>query len=246
MKIAVFADVHANLEALLAFCDHSNKQKADRYFFLGDIVGYGPNPDECVDVLRKMDNLEAIMGNHDSAVLWKTSPYGMNAHAQQCILWTMAQLKKENIEYLQNLEQCIIYNGICFCHSTPSKPESWTYLSSRSKVLMAFLGSSYWLSFVSHTHSPLIISKEKYLNIGMDKVTAGKKVPLSGDRRWIINCGSVGQPRDGIAQGSYCIYDDVNSSVVFHRFSYDNEATGAKILEAGLPEYLARRLKSGH
>lgn len=246
MKIAVFADVHANLEALLAFCEHSKKQTVDRYFFLGDIVGYGPNPDECIDVLRKMDNLQAVMGNHDSAVLWKTSPYGMNAHAQESILWTMGQLTKENIEYLQGLEYCIIDNGVCFCHSTPSNPGSWTYLSSKPKVLMAFLGSSYWLSFVSHTHSPLIISKENYLNIGIDKVTAEEKVQLLSDRRWIINCGSVGQPRDGIAGGSYCIYDDVDSTAVFYRFSYDYEATGTKIREVGLPEYLARRLKTGH
>jgi len=221
VKIAVFADVHANLEALLAFIEHSSDQKAERYFFLGDIVGYGPNPDECIDILRKKDDLTSVAGNHDTAVLWKTSPYGMNTHAQESILWTMEQLKKENIAYLQGLESCIIHNGICFCHSTPSNPESSTYLNSKSKVLMAFLRSPYWLSFVSHTHSPLIMSKEKYLNISMDKVTTGEKVKLHSKKRWIINCGSVGQPRDGIAGGSYCIYDNIDKIVEFKRFSYD-------------------------
>lgn len=246
MKIAVFADVHANLEALLAFFDHSKRQKINFFFFLGDIVGYGPNPDECVDVLRRMENLNAVMGNHDSAVLWKTSPYAMNTHARDSILWTMDQLKKENIKFIQNLEQHIVYNGVCYCHSTPSNPESCTYLHSTSKALMAFLGSSYWLSFVSHTHSPLVICKKKYLNICMDKVVGGEKVQLHKDRRWIINCGSVGQPRDGIAGGSYCIYDDIHRTVVFHRFSYDYEATATKIMDTGLPEYLGRRLKTGH
>ncbi len=221
MRIAVFADVHANLEALLAFIEHSSDQQLERYFFLGDIVGYGTNPNECIDVLRKKDNLTSVAGNHDTAVLWKTSPYDMNTHAQESILWTMEQLKNENIEYLQGLQSCSISSGVFFCHSTPGNPESSTYLNSKPKVLMAFLRSPYWLSFVSHTHSPLIMSKEKYLNIGMDKVTTGKKVTLHSSKRWIINCGSVGQPRDGIAGGSYCIYDDTDNTVEFKRFSYE-------------------------
>lgn len=245
MRAAVFADVHANLEALQAFLKLAEEMEVERYFFLGDIVGYGANPNECVDILRSMTNVEAVMGNHDAAVLWKTSPYQMHTFAREAVFWTMDKLSKENIEFLGNLKYSIICGDTCYCHSTPQNPSAWNYLNTKGKAFMTFRRSPYKRMFVSHTHWPKLISEQKMWSILIEDVVSDKDFLLAENLRWIINCGSVGQPRDGICDGVFCLYDSNKQSVSFHRFDYNREKAKAKILKAGLPGYFAARLEKG-
>lgn len=216
-----------------------------RYIFLGDVVGYGPNPDECVSLLRSLANVQAVLGNHDAAVLWKYSPYRMNLHAQKSLFWTMKQLRQENLNYINGLDYTFEEESTCYCHSMPHQPENWMYLNNKNTALLTFMKTSFATIFISHTHLPLAISQENNWKIKLKRVKAGESVDLVENKRWIINCGSIGQPRDGLTQGSYCLYDDKEKNVLFQRFDYDFESTASKIIHAGLPEYLARRLRYG-
>jgi len=245
LKIAVFADVHANLEALQAFMEVMAEEQPDRFVFLGDIIGYGPDPNECITLLQELDNLEVVLGNHDSAAIWDSSPYDMHADARDAIFWTMDRLSDESVNFLKTLRHRVVIDGVCYCHASPHSPDAWIYLNSYIKALWSFRRTGYRLSFVSHTHWPQLISQENFWKISLEKVQPGEVRYLQEGQRYIVNCGSIGQPRDGSADGSYCLYDDIEQTVIFHRFSYANQTTQTKMRKAGLPEYLVSRLKTG-
>ena len=245
MNIAIFADVHSNLEALQAFIETTAKQDVQKYIFLGDIIGYGPNPNECIEAVRKLPNVKMVLGNHDAAAIWKSSPYNMSGHAREALFWTMKKLLADNVQILKSLRNKLVETDVYYCHTTPQNPESWTYVNSQSQAFWVFRKTDYRVSFISHTHRPRLLSQEKYWKIKEERIEEDASFRLHPDRRYIINCGSVGQPRDGNVNGSYCIYNERDQSVVFHRFDYDREKTIAKINKAKLPDFLARRLKKG-
>jgi len=245
MKIAVFADVHANLEALQTFIEKSASQGVDRYVFLGDCVGYGPNPNECVKRIRQLPGIAMVLGNHDSTAILKTSVYSMNTYAREAMFWTMERLTPETIACLSSLRLRCVEEDICYAHSSPESPESWQYLNSTPEAFRAFSTTRHHISFVGHTHWPRLFSRRKQARIVPEKIRAGKSYVLGGEARYIVNCGSIGQPRDGTCAGSYCLFDDAARTLVFQRFEYDVERTVAKIREARLPEFLAVRLQKG-
>lgn len=245
MRIAVFSDIHGNMEALEAFLADVAGRHVDRYVCLGDLVGYGASPNECIERLDSLASVRFVKGNHDAAALWQSSPYEMSSGAKTAILWTMDRLTPENLERLKALDDRFQDDRIQFCHANPLRSMNWRYVNTWFSAFRSFLSSrSRWI-FVGHTHRPLVISRQTQFKL--DFVTPKSESPfeLDPDRRYIINCGSIGQPRDGNPDACYAILDTRNQWLEFRRVSYDIQSTAEKIRSAGLPEYLATRLFKG-
>lgn len=245
MRLAVFSDIHGNLEALQAFQAATSRQSIDRYMCLGDLVGYGANPNECIDLVRSLPHMNCLLGNHDSAAIWDTSPYGMNKHAQKAIFWTMDVLTSENSRFLKTLPTTFTMGDMHFSHANPYNPKAWQYVNSRKIAVRSFNKSSQPLLFVSHTHSPLMITRKNFLTISFTTPVDHSAFPIQKKLRHIFNCGSIGQPRDQKPQACYLIYDTQEQIVTYHRTSYNHGITSQKIIDAGLPAFLAKRLSKG-
>ena len=245
MRLAIFADIHSNLEALRAFVAHAAKQRIDRYMCLGDIVGYGANPDECIELIRSLPKINIVLGNHDAAAVWITSPYAMRKEATEAILWTMDQLTDSHAEFLKNLKPTIQIQNMIFSHANAYNPRAWRYVVDRKYAMRSFSGTREKMQFIGHSHVPLMITRKNLFKLIFEAPEDSIPAPVSKHRRQIINCGSIGQPRDGNPKACYSIYDTRLNEIEFHRFSYDFEKAGKKIIEAGLPELLAKRLSKG-
>ena len=243
MRIAIFSDIHSNLEALRAVLDHASTLRVDKHVCLGDVVGYGASPNECIDLLRSLPHCPAVLGNHDAAVLGLQAKMGREA--RQVIVWTRKQLSAANLQYLRNMQDVIQWDNILFCHSNPYKPRNWYYIVERNYITSAFARSRAKIIFVGHTHMPLAITRKNFFCVYIRSSQHTMTVPAAERNRQIFNCGSVGQPRDGDTRASYLIYDTGRQVIEFYRVLYDFETAGRKIIEAGLPAMFARRLGDG-
>lgn len=245
MRLGIFADIHGNLEALEAFASHAAQQRIDRYMCLGDIVGYGANPNECIDLIRCLPKINIVLGNHDAAAVWTTSPYAMHKEATEAILWTMEQLTENHAAFLKHLKSTIQVQNMIFSHANAYNPLAWRYVVDRKYAARSFSGTREKLQFIGHSHVPLVITRKNLFKLIFTAPEDSKSVPVAKRRRQIINCGSIGQPRDGDPRASYIVYDTRLARIEFHRFAYDFEKTGKKIISAGLPGFFARRLTKG-
>ncbi|MCP3891221.1 MAG: metallophosphoesterase [Desulfobulbaceae bacterium] len=245
MRLAVFADIHGNLEALQAVMLDWKEQRIDRYICLGDVVGYGANPNECVEFVRSLPNNITLLGNHDAAATWGETPYGMSQGAQRAIFWTMEKLTTENSEFLKSLQPVREMGEMVFCHANPYNPKAWRYVNGKKYAARSFAGTAKRLIFVGHTHKPLIVTRKNIFNIVFEYPGEPYVYAVGGLNRYIYNCGSVGQPRNGKPHACYLIYDTREQLLSFQRVEYDTQKAAAKIIEAGLPAHLARRLIAG-
>jgi len=243
MRVVVFSDIHANLEALGAFLRHCSGRNVDRYICLGDVVGYGPDPNGCIDRLRNLSHAVFILGNHDASVLG--APMRAGAATRKAIAWTRKRLSDENYFFLKEMSETIRWNDTLFCHSNPYKPRNWYYVSEKSSISKSFARSKTKLLFLGHTHVPVAITRRNFFCVYIRSPRNGTVVPMSSVNRQIFNCGSIGQPRDGDARGAYLIYDTKRKVVEFYRFDYDFHRTKEKIFSSGLPEEFGRRLIKG-
>ncbi|MBW1634663.1 MAG: metallophosphoesterase family protein [Deltaproteobacteria bacterium] len=243
MRVAVFADIHSNLEALQSFIDHSATQSVDRYMCLGDVVGYGANPNQCVARLRLLPHGLFVLGNHDAAVLGV--PVNMTQEARQAINWTRKRLSDESFYFLREMSDIIRWDDAVFCHSNPYKPRNWDYVSEKASISRSFARSKAKILFIGHTHVPVAITRKNFFCVYIRSPRHQSVVPVAASNRQIFNCGSVGQPRDGDPRGAYLVYDTNKWLVEFYRFEYDYGKAKEKIVTAGLPESLGRRLLSG-
>ncbi len=224
MKIAVISDIHSNLEALEVVLKKIENEKADKIYCLGDIVGYGPNPNECVNLIRSVAD-KVVMGNHDSAVVNQTDILLFNAYAREATEWTRRVITDDNYEYIVELPLKKSVNDLLLVHSTPLIPEDWNYILTQYGADKQFNFFSEKVCFVGHSHR--------------------SEVFKSIDDRMIINSGSVGQPRDGNPEACFVIYDTETYEYKFHRKMYDVKATFKKIVKVGLNEFLGERLLVG-
>ena len=242
MRYAIIADIHANLAAFTAvLSDIEHKGDVDEIWCLGDIVGYGPDPSQCIELLRRYKHI-CVAGNHDWASTGKVDTSYFNPYAAEACKWTGRQLSQDDIEYLNNLPLTIEKEDFLIVHGSPMEP-IWEYIISNSIALrnFAFFQSPFCL--VGHSHVPVIFKDEgescssiQFLpNIGM----------VLSESRMIINPGGVGQPRDGDARASYAIYDSESRVIRLYRIPYDIGATQDKMMQAGLPVHLVTRLKYG-
>jgi diadenosine tetraphosphatase ApaH/serine/threonine PP2A family protein phosphatase len=245
MRLGIFADIHGNLEALTAVLDDMAGRGVHRFICLGDLVGYGASPNECIDLVRRLPRLNCILGNHDAASVWRFSPYNLSKYAKESMLWTMEQLTPENASFLKKLPPTLTMLDLVFSHANPYNPEGWRYVTDRKYAMRCFSGSRGNIFFISHTHSPMIISKKGFWRIDLKKVRGNSVIEVPGSKRRIINCGSVGQPRDRDMRAGYLVYDTRKQQLEFYRVDYDIKHAALKIKEAGLPPFLGQRLRIG-
>ncbi len=245
MRLAVFADIHGNQEALEAFITDVSMRRIDRYMCLGDIVGYGANPNECIELVRSLPRANVILGNHDAAALWMTSPYSMTQDATEAILWTMEQLTPDNANFLKNLNPTIKMGNMLFSHANPYNPMAWRYVVDRKYAARTFSRTGEKLLFVGHSHEPLMITRNNFFKISFRTPGENAVADVDNAKRQIVNCGSVGQPRDRNPKASYLIYDTREDKFEFYRLAYNYRKTADKISAAGLPRFLSSRLSKG-
>lgn len=241
MVFLIVSDLHSNVESLQEFIRLSKKIPHDKVICLGDIVGYNANPNEVVDWVRENTDL-ALAGNHDYAVVEKTDTSYFNSYALKACEWTREALTMENFKYLQSLPAMEKKYRITWAHSSPYEPEEWHYITNPYDGVDNFPAFDTQLCFVGHTHRPLILKQEPDGNI---EAGLSEEYEVKPDSRYIINVGSLGQPRDGNPQASFVSYDTETRLLKFHRFDYDMEATQEKIHDEGLPTFLADRLAAG-
>lgn len=237
---AVLSDVHSNLEALKSVQHDISKREITSIYVAGDTVGYGPEPDECLEILRQKGR-KMIAGNHDFGAAGVEDPEKFNEYAKIAIQWTKEKMLRDNIKFLGLLPLKIVDNteDITLVHSTPFEPEAWHYLYDLPDAEINFLNFSTRLCFVGHTHRPFIFEKTEQGNM----IAHEKSVDIRSGNRYIINAGSVGQPRDHDARSSYAIVDEKHIEIV--RVQYDIETTQYKMAKAGLPIQLINRLSLG-
>ena len=244
MLIAVLSDIHSNLGALDAVLRSIGS--VDAVWHLGDVVGYGPEPDAVVARLREAGAI-GVRGNHDAAAVGDLSVEDFNVDARLAIEWTRATMSHETREYLAALPELLVPEGSDFtlAHGSPRDP-IWEYLTTTwaARENLSAFATTYCL--VGHTHSPLVLRERRAKNGDMQGLTVDPESRLDFDgRRAILNPGGVGQPRDGDARASYMLIDTVGGMCSWQRVAYDVEATQAAMLAAGLPPRLARRLTFG-
>ncbi len=242
MLYAVLADIHANLAAFEAVLgDIERKGGVDEIWCLGDIVGYGPDPCRCIELLKKYNHV-CVVGNHDLAAIGKMELSYFNPDAATACRWTAGQLSPDDIEYLEGLPLMVEKDDFLLAHGSPADPVM-EYVMSTSIAArnFDFFQSKYCL--VGHTHAPAAFKEEKGTCLSVN-LSPGIGLVL-GKSRMIINPGGVGQPRDGDPRASYAIYDSEGSIFRLYRIPYDIAATQDRMMQAGLPVHLVTRLEVG-
>ena len=246
MRVAVLSDIHANLAALEAVLAHATAAEAlDEVWALGDLVGYGPRPSDCLALLREQ-RLLAVPGNHDLAAIGAIDTREFNAAAAQANRWTATQLSEDDQTFLRELPRTAVREPFSLAHGSMHDPV-WEYVITALAALHQFAAMETQYGFVGHTHIPLVIPEAADAASTLGRVVEPKdeyEQPL-GDARLILNPGSVGQPRDGDPRAAYAIYDDETRVVSFHRVPYDIARTQREMRAAGLPQSLILRLQHG-
>jgi diadenosine tetraphosphatase ApaH/serine/threonine PP2A family protein phosphatase len=242
VRYAILSDVHGNLEALQAVLGDLAREGADRILFLGDIVGYGADPKECIALVREKTHA-IVAGNHDWAAVGKTDVTNFNSAARSAVDWTSAQLSSEETNFLAHLPLQGEEDAFIFVHATPLYPELWSYIFFEYDALQNLKALAQKACFIGHSHIPAVYSLRPTGELSYE--TAFAEVSLQGGGRFLINVGSVGQPRDGNASAAYGLYDDEKGLFFLRRVRYDIGAAQRKILSAGLPPVLAERIGRG-
>jgi len=241
VRYFIFSDIHGNLEAFEAILDVYNQNDDCIPICLGDIVGYGPNPSECIREIRDREIL-SLVGNHDHAVIEKIDISYFNPYAKEAVLWTRSILSENDIAFLESLPVTRTIGKMTLVHATPCDPESWNYLFTLFDAQNNFNCFNTDLCFIGHSHHPIIIVKKSSGECWVHPDTA---IGIEENHRLIVNVGSVGQPRDGNPDASYIIYDDEEGTIENHRVKYEIRKTQEKMKRHGLPDYLIERLELG-
>jgi predicted phosphodiesterase len=249
MKFAVISDIHANLEALSVALDIIASRKIKEIICLGDIVGYGANPNECIELVRKHCPT-AILGNHDETLLnFEFAQEQFNENALRSVEWTFEHVTKKNHKWIEDLQHTTITHNFLFVHSSPKEPYSWHYILSHYDALKNFRVFNEQICFFGHTHVPYIFAYENTYPIHqMEEHKNGysvRKLFLHNKERYLINPGSIGQPRDFNPQLSFGVFNTEDNSFEHIRAEYDILAASRKIIAAQLPEKNSQRLFVG-
>jgi predicted phosphodiesterase len=241
MRYGIFSDIHANLEALGAVLRELDKADVDEMICLGDVVGYGPNPNECVALVKEKVKV-CLAGNHDVAPLGGLDVQYFNYVARKAIEWTAKELTEEAKVFLRERPMTQAYETFFIVHATPLQPEKWSYILSMGDAEDNFEGFTQQTCFVGHSHSAWCVEK---FEDGRPETREHYPILLNDGARYLINVGSVGQPRDRNPDAAFGILDVENKTYEVRRVPYDIPVTQKKILKAGLPELLAERLALG-
>ena len=247
MRVAVLSDIHANIEAFQAVVDDLENH-ADRILNLGDLVGYNASPNECVKLAKDI-GMHSIIGNHDQAVCNLAFAENFNIFARNAILWTRNNLTYENIQFLNDLEKNHRLSCALACHGSPDSTSDYIALPFQARATLKRMRNGVWgqinVCLFGHTH------KRKVWRMDVRGKVAPVEIPLDGmirlneDELYLLNPGSVGQPRSGDPRSSYLIFDTETNTVSFKLVKYNIASTIKKITNANLPEFLAKRLLDG-
>lgn len=244
MRYLVISDLHSNIESLEAALEYKDY---DQVLVLGDLVGYGANPNEVVDRVRSLPVYGIVRGNHDKVVAGLEDGEFFVGHAYSAALWSRQYMTPVNMAYLRKLPQgpVVVDSIISLAHGSPIDEDD--YIIYEDEAAAQFFGFATPLCFFGHSHLPGIFSLDSSDEILSDLPKHGERYPLdlSGRQKYLINPGSTGQPRDGDPRGSFAVLDTAKASVEFIRYDYARERTQRKILDAGLPPFLAQRLSIG-
>ena len=266
MKYAILSDIHANFEALNVVLERCKSEGVEKYICLGDIVGYNANPSECLELIRELDLVACVKGNHDEyASSDDEDMLGFNPHARQAVLWTKSQLNRDQLDWLSRLpmKKTIRGTNITIVHATLDSPDAWGYIFDTHHAADNFSYQFTQLCFCGHSHVPIAFSKKPLTMGGENPITEveewrnppheeDESLPESVDIfmengwKYLINVGSVGQARNRDPVASFAIYDTDESKITRFRLQYDINLAQSKIIAAGLPEKLATRLKRGN
>lgn len=240
MRHAILSDIHSNIDALEAVLADAAGREVDTHVCLGDFVGYGAAPNECLTRTRAM--LEAaVAGNHDVAACGRIRLGYFNPDAAQAARWTQEALTAEHLAYLRELPMSVLWRGVRLVHASPASPEEWNYVLSPGDAANEMATCAEAVCFVGHSHYPGTFELEG----GRVTYTRDERVLGHVGRRYLVNVPSVGQPRDGDRRAGYLVFDDEAFTFEHVRLEYDVEAAMKRILDAGLPPYLAGRLQWG-
>jgi diadenosine tetraphosphatase ApaH/serine/threonine PP2A family protein phosphatase len=247
-RIALFADLHSNLEALEACIAHAQEMGADRYVFLGDLVGYNADPVAVIDRIAEFVQSGkgvALQGNHDAACFEDYSKK-LNPSALAAIDWTRSQLQSHHIDFLKNLPLVIQEEDNCFVHASAHNPADWNYVNDGMSAWRCAEHSGKIYTFVGHMHDQMLYYQSSVGKLIRFAPHAGEPIPTGKHRRWVAVVGSLGQPRDGKPEACYAMFEPEVESMTFHRVPYDNYQAAQKVIRAGLPQDLANRLLTGN
>ena len=242
MRYAFFSDVHGNLLALKAALKDMKQQKVDERIFLGDSVGYGTDPVKCARIIKKVSRIH-IMGNHDYAAIGRLDPVLFNPHARWAIEWTREILGPNEIDFISSHKMSMDYGEFHLVHAAPLDPENWGYILTRDIAKEHFPYFSRKICLIGHSHIPVIFVKHN----DNDEVKMLEPCPITieDNARYIINIGSVGQPRDRNPDACYMIYDTDTQIAEHRRVHYNIKKTQKKMIRHKFPERLINRLEEG-
>jgi len=241
MRYAFISDIHSNLEAFQAVIADMEGQNIEKTIFLGDAVGYGPNPNECVDLLKTVSDVN-IGGNHDWAAVDLTNKKYFNPYAFEAISWTAEVLTDENKEFLKNLPSHLLHDEMTLAHASPKEPDEWHYVMNLRDAIDNYSYFETNLCFVGHSHLPVII---EYYDANTLRPCKDQVKRINPQLKYLINAGSIGQSRDGNKDACYLIYDSDQEQTEYRRIQYRVSIVQHKMMDLGLPEYLIDRLGKG-
>ena len=244
VKIAIFSDVHSNLEALQRCCDHAAEQGAERYVCLGDIIGYGADPGPTLERLMALPGLIAIRGNHDET-LFRDPGDGAPPAVRHVLSWTREQLSAAQLDFLSALPYSVQRDDVTYVHASADNPQNWEYVRIAEQAERCIHAARTSLTFIGHTHEPYVFYETAGGQIRELRPASGRPIPLSPRSRYLVNVGSLGQPRDGNASTCYVLHNEDHAELTFFRLSYDFQRTAGKIRAAGLAPHYADRLAVG-
>ena len=239
MRYGIFADVHANLDAFEVVIDAMEKENIDEYICIGDIVGYGAQPSECIAQVQNL-NTVALCGNHDLAAIERLNIEFFNFYARRSAYWTRDNLTNADITYLESLNFVEHYENFVLVHSTLNCPEEFNYILTLEDAEINLNVLDKPICFMAHSHVPV-----SFFDTNPISYDTKQDIDIEPDHKYLINVGSVGQPRDGDPRSSYAVYDTEKQKVWIRRVEYDIDSAMNKILDVGLPDILAYRLKEG-
>lgn len=249
MKLALMADIHSNIQALEACLEHAQAQHAQRYAFLGDMVGYGADPGAVVNCVRLLCEQGAIVvkGNHDEMAV--APPEEVKNVGASTAAWTHAQLDDEQRTWLDALPLSAQLDKILLVHASADNPELWRYVYDERAATASLNAASQWAGvqyvFCGHVHEQSLYYRGSQAGLMKFMPQAGVAVPVPSHRQWLSTVGSIGQPRDGRPAAMYAMIDTDRWQLTFHRVAYDHVAAAWAIRAAGLPGYFADRLEKG-
>ena len=245
MRYLIFTDIHGNLESLLVLFKFAQRRKIDHYIFLGDLVGYGADPNEIIQKVRALKPLSIIRGNHDKAVCDHDSIQTFNPIAAAAIHWTKKNIKKKNMEYLCKMKKgpIIIHDHIMICHGAPFDEDH--YIFGEFDAAEAFAHVTTPLCLFGHTHFPFVYTEKEHMVDGTFLTGDFNETKLEKDMKYLVNPGSVGQPRDRDNRAGCAIYDSDTKKIKFYRMDYVIIVSHFKIIVGWLASGLAERLTLG-